>query len=139
MNLTTRDYDDELDGDYLACKPGDEAEGLEGICRFGMPLVGFAALGNGLYAFYLIYIIRRHRKLLTRQKRYAASFSNARNSRKVHPQSDAKEMFSYTDKLLISTGVGKVGLWLVVFVYGFGTMYPTTHIRGQIGDVAGKK
>jgi hypothetical protein len=131
----TADYNDELDGNYLACKPGDVAEGLDDVCNFGMPIVGSAALLNGLYSFFLAYIKRCHRKLLARYTRDTAHDpSNDQNSPKV-----GTETFSYMEKLLLSNGICQVSISLSFFVYGVGTMYPTTHIKGQIGDAAGKK
>ena len=61
------------------------------------------------------------------------------NSHKVHPENDATDTFSYTEKLLLSIGSMALGFSLVFVVYGFGPMYPTAHIRDQIGDVTSKK
>ena len=137
MNLT-RDYQDGLDGAYLACKPGDVADGLEVVCTFGMPILGSAAIGNGLWLLYLAYIHRRHRKLLAKQIRDSVCVSNARSLPKVYAQSDTTELFSYIEKLLLSSSVAHISFALMFFVNGVGTMYPTTHIRGQIGDAVGK-
>ena len=82
MNFT-RDYHDELDGEHLACKPGDVADGLVGVCTLGIPIVGSAALLNGLYCVFVVYIMRRHRKLLVIYTRDAAhEISNFQNSPK---------------------------------------------------------
>ena len=132
MNLTY----DQLDGDSLACKPGNVAEGLELVCNFGMPIVGSLQLLNGLSFIWLAYIRQRHRKLLARQTRNGLAEPSARNSRNVSPQNEG---LNYVEHLLLSVGVSVVGLSLMFFVYGWGTMYPTTHIRGQIGDLVGKK
>ena len=134
MNWTV-DYNDELDGPHLACKPGDAAEGFEDACSWGMSIIGSVAFLNGMYCFYLVHIKRRHWKLLTMYKRDAANdMPNVQSSPKL-----GVETFSKMEKLLLSAGVMHVSLSLMFLVYGFGTMYPTTHIRGQIGDAIGKK
>ena len=143
MNFT-RDYKDELEGDFLACKPGNVAEGLEVVCTLGIPIIGTAVLLNGLWLLQITYTERRHRKLLARQTRDAACLPDARNSLRnsgrVHlVESDAIATFSNKEKRLLVNGASAVGISLVRLVYGFGTMYPTTHIRGQIGDAIGKK
>ena len=138
MNVT-RDYNDELDGDYLACKPGNVAEGLTLFCNFGMPIIGVLMLLNGLFYIYLTYIHRRHRKLLARQTRVVSYTPDARQSPRVHPKSDATKVFSYIEKLLLCISALAISTSLQFIVNGFGTMYPTTYIRGQIGDVVGKK
>ena len=115
----TRVYNDELDGNYLACKLGDVAEGLELICSFSMPLVEISVLLNGLYSFSLVYMKRCHRKLLARYARNTAHFSNVQNSIKLDT-----ETFSFAEKFLLSNGVGCccVSRALVFLVYGHGTM-----------------
>ena len=138
MNFT-RDYNDNLEGDFLACNPGNVAEGLEFVCNFGMPIIGSALLLIGGWLLYLAFIQRRHRKLLAKQIRDATYVPNAQDSQRVHPQSDATDMFSYIEKVLLSLGVVSICVSLMFLLYGLGTMYPTTHIRGQIGDVAGKR
>ena len=120
-----------LDDNYLACKPGEVAEGFEDACSLGMPILGSVILLNGLYCLFLAYITRHNRKLLAKFTRDPA---RAQNSPKV-----GKETFSKMEKLLLSSGAMHVSLSLMFLVYGYGTMYPTTHINGQIGDAAGKK
>jgi hypothetical protein len=138
MNLTSDYYDplDGDDGDHLACKPGNVAEGFEVVCNFGMPIVGSLQLLNGLSFILLVYIRRRNKKLLARQTRDGLEIPNVINSSNTNPQIDA---LSYAEHLLLTCGVCVIGLSLMFFVYGWGTMYPTTHIRGQIGDLVGKK
>ena len=137
MNFT-RDYHDNLEGDFLACKPGSVAEGLEFVCTFGMPILGSAWLLIGGWLLYIVFIQRRDRKLLAKQRRDASYMPNAQDSQSVHAQSDATNMFSYIEKVLLSLGVASICASLMFLLYGVGTMYPTTHIRGQIGDVVCK-
>ena len=138
MNYS-RNYNDELEGDFLACKPGNVAEGLEGICTLGMPIIGWGTLLNSFWFLYLAYIQRCHRKLLAKQTWDPACVPKVRNSPKVYPQSDATDTFSYMEKLLLCLGVATASFSPMFLLHGAGTMYSTTHIRGQIGDVAGTK
>jgi hypothetical protein len=43
-------------------------------------------------------------------------------------------ILSPIENIYLSMGVAGISTSLMFFVYGFGTMYPTTHIRGLIGD-----
>ena len=138
MNIT-RDYNDELEGDFLACRPGHVAEGLEFVCTIGFPILGSTGLIFALWCPYTVYIQRRHRKLVARQTEGVLEVPNARNSREGHSQRDNTATFSNEEKLLLSGSVLIVATSLNRLVNGAGTMYPSTHIRGQIGDVAGKK
>ena len=138
MNFTTRVYNDGLEGNFFACKPGNVAEGLEFVCTVGLPIFGSAFLLIGGWLLYLAFIQRRHRKLRAKQIRDATYVPNAQDAQRVYPQSYSTDMFSYIEKLIISASAISVGGSLIYFVNGFGTMYPTTHIRGQVGDISGE-
>jgi hypothetical protein len=136
---STKDYQDGLDGENLACKPGNIAEGLEFVCNNGMPLLGSWYLLLGLHDLFLLYISRRNRLLCAKRSQDATYVpTSPQNAPKPHPESDTKGIFSPGEKFYLSGGVVGISTSLVFFVYGFGTMYPTTHIRGLIGDGMGK-
>jgi hypothetical protein len=100
-----------------------------------MPLLGFWHLIWALHSLYLSYISRRNRLLSAKRSQDAAYVPTShQNTPKPHPESDTTGIFSPNEKVFLCAGVIGISASLMFFVYGFGTMYPTTHIRGQIGD-----
>jgi hypothetical protein len=136
MNATnaTNDYNDGLDGDSLACKPGDAAAGLETFCTIGLPILGSVLVLNGAWFLYLSSIQRRRKRALQRQVSQIQDLSSVA-VRKLHTDRAALQ---YLERLFLALGTAVFNYGLLYLVYGVGLVYPTTHIRGQIGDFLGE-
>jgi hypothetical protein len=125
---SSRDYNDDLDGEFLACSPGNNAVGLEFICTVGFPVIGLVMLLNGIWLLVLAFTIQgRHRASSPRTR----NESNMKTSRARHLSTQTK----YATKVLLASGFNMLGCGLISIIYNFGTMYPTTHWRGQVGDI----
>jgi hypothetical protein len=128
----TGDYNDHLDGDFLACKPGATADGLEFLCTIGFPAVGTALLLTGAsFLYFAADKLSRGVQSIDQQTRTTAAEPGVESSHTTH----AKMHFYHIVKLLATLGINAVLLGLISIVYGWGTIYPTTHVRGQVGDV----
>jgi hypothetical protein len=128
----TGDYNDHLDGDFLACKPGATAEGLEFLCTIGFPFVGSAMLlGGASFIYFAADKLSRGVESIGQQARTTTAEPSVESSRMAH----AKKHFYHVIKLRAMNGLNAVLLGLISIVYGWGTMYPTSHLRGQVGDV----
>jgi hypothetical protein len=140
MNLTINYFNDDLDGDNLACKPGAVAVGLEAVCDLVMPVIGWVHVGLSLWTFGLAYREGARRHLLAKYSRdtgQRTSFTR-RSRHKGSPVQDSTTSFSHMERLFYTVAFAMMcvaGMWLI---YGFGTKYPTTHIMGQLGDVCSK-
>jgi hypothetical protein len=137
MNATRLEYyNDDLMGDFLACMPGHVADDLELLCMVGMPMLGWLYFVNGLGFFYHCLVQRSMMKPQVKVTQVApsSSFVERLPGRPIR----VCRTFDYRQKLLISLSVGHFGVSLMFVVHAFGTSYPSTHIRGQIGDFTGK-
>jgi hypothetical protein len=123
------DYNDMLEGDALACRPGNVAPGLEYICEYYLPLLGAAALLNGISFFSLFVQGRRLQRSIAMQTGGTTTPGNAR---------ECGKRFSHSEKVILSLGALCVSYGINLFTNGWGTMYSTQHIRGQIGDFIGE-
>ena len=112
---------DELDGEELACRPGNITEGLEFVCNVAMPVMGYGLLASGMWFLLLLYMQRRNRMILAR-----------------YNQSAAISTFSFVEKVTLCIGMSCLLNSGMIMANGFGTMYPTTHMRGHIGDMLGE-
>jgi hypothetical protein len=130
MNYTG-EYYDQLDGDFLACKPGNVAEGLEFICTIGNPGVGSVYIVNAVWVLGIAFTTRRTRQHVADQTRIGVDKTNAQTSRTTN----SDKYSSYAERVMLASGLNLFFIGLCFIVYGWGTMYPTTHIRGQIGDM----
>jgi hypothetical protein len=120
----TRDYEDQLDGGFLACHPLSMPEELAIVCNILMPTIGWMLNVTGLFQFYLA----------------AAYHSNRMRIRRMAstPSTQANVRVSHMERVLLSAGATTIFVGAGFLVYGFGTVYPTSHIRGQIGDAVCK-
>jgi hypothetical protein len=139
MNLSVNYYNDDLDGDHLACKPGAVAVGLETLCSLAIPVTGWVHVGLSLWTFGLAHREGTRRQLLAKYSQETGQpTSFTRKSRhKGAPVQDSTS-FSHKERVLYTlafTLMCQAGMWLT---YGWGTKYPTTHIMGQLGDLFGK-
>jgi hypothetical protein len=138
MYNSSGDYSDELEGNGLACAPGNEAPGLEFLCTVGLPLLGVGNLVNGLGICYLANVKWRLQHKTKRMKPTVKTKEtmlpgDGRLGRSQYQQQTSR---SFAAKLLCSIGVSVLLTSLTFLLHGFATMYPRGHIRSQIGDVA---
>jgi hypothetical protein len=134
MRNFTVDYNDMLEGDALACRPGNVAPGLEYLCEYFHPLLGMLACVTGLSYVSFISKNRRHNKLVARQRGDTTTFRSARERGEVQ----RRGILAQSDKVALALGTACVSYGLAFIVNGWGTMYPTQHIRGKIGDFVGE-
>jgi hypothetical protein len=141
MNSTPGDYSDQLEGNNLACAPGNEADGLEFLCTVLFPTMGLGTIANGLAFGFQAFV--RWRSI---QLKVAASTTAANTAGKSPPQRTNSNNSKYTQlarnylavKVLCAVGATSIFTGLSFLLHGFCTMFPTTHIRSQFGDFAGK-
>jgi hypothetical protein len=133
MNVTP-DYNDDLDGDSLACKPGHAAVGIEAFCVIGLPSIGWLLVANGISFLYIGII--QHRRKNEIHRSVLPSLDQVPNAKRKLERERAA--LRYRAKLFCALGTSVLAYGLFILVHGFGTVYPTTHIRGQIGDAIGK-
>jgi hypothetical protein len=139
MNLSINYYNDDLDGDNLACKPGAVAVGLEVVCSLATPVIGWVHVGLSLWTFGIAYKegIRRH-LLVKYSLDTGLASSITKKTRNIDSSVQNLRSFSHKEKLLYTLAFAlmcEAGMWLT---YGWGTKYPTTHSIGQLGDLFGK-
>jgi hypothetical protein len=138
MNITTVNYEDGIDGENLACAPGNVAEGLEAICAL-MPWVGVGNLLNAVMLFFLAYWKWHYNRLDLPRRTLripggapAQSMNNGRTQQGIQPTS------RFVEKVLLASGVTAFFAGTTFLTHSFGTKYPTTHIWGQIGDLSSR-
>jgi hypothetical protein len=138
MNFTDAgDYFDDLDGNYLACAPGNVANGLAFVCLYAMPTLGILLVFNGLFGLYLTGANVCHQKQIIRQKyddlrRVPSAEKSALEQAIKNSRSNA----TFKRNVLLHRGISTLAAGLTFFLHGFGTSYPTSHIRGQMGDIS---
>jgi hypothetical protein len=138
MNNSSGDYSDQLEGNVLACAPGNEAPGLEILCTVGLPLVGVGHLVNGLGICFIASVKWRHQRKTTHMKPAVKTKEtmlpgDGRLGRSQYQQQTSR---SFVVKLMCSIGASALLTSMSFLLHGCATMYPREHIRSQIGDVA---
>jgi hypothetical protein len=137
MNNSNGDYSDQLEGNGLACAPGNEAPGLEILCTVGLPLVGVVHLANGLGFCFLASVTWRHQHKTNTTKPAVKSKETMLpgDGRLGRSQYQRQASESFAVKMLCAIGVCALLSSPTLLLHGFATMYPREHIRSQIGDV----
>jgi hypothetical protein len=138
MDNITVDYNDMLEGDRLACRPGNVAPGLEYLCEYCHPILGVAASLAGLSFFNLFVQGRRFQKSIARHLGGTATVGNARDRDERPSRRKTTSALGHSEKVVLTLGTMCVSCGLPFIVNGWGTMYSSQHIRGQIGDFFGK-
>jgi hypothetical protein len=138
MGNTTIDYNDMLEGDALACRPKLLAPGLEILCEYYMPMLGCFSITFGLSFFSLFVQLRRFRNSVARHLGETRAVLFAPRPGGRQRGGEMATILSHSEKMILTLGAVSVTYGLHFVVNGWGTMYPTQHIRGQICDFIGK-
>jgi hypothetical protein len=137
-NFSIDDYNDHLEGDHLACRPGHEAPGLEFLCVYGIPMAATSCLLVAYSCFLLGFQQRRRRKRVAAASRPSMVVENSKSSNRMNRQSDLNAKLTAMEKMVFNLGFMCTFYAVAYIMYGNGTMYPSTDIRSQLGDIIGE-
>jgi hypothetical protein len=144
MNFSTSSYSDNLDGENLACAPRNVAEGLEFLCTAGIPILGVGNLLNGVWSCLLAGLKWRNNNAFTTTKQArntptvaTAAPGGTKSTGTDHSKHEQQASKHHVELLLVAVGVAGALTGVTILLTGYGTMYPTTHIRSQVGDFVG--
>jgi hypothetical protein len=133
-NFSIDDYNDHLEGNHLACRPGHEAPGLEFLCVYGIPLVGTSCMLVAYSCFVLGFKQRRRRKRVAATTRPSIAVGNSKSSRKLGRQAKMTAKLTALEKMIFNLGFMCTFYAVAYVMYGNGTMYPSTDVRSLLGD-----